>query len=236
MARYPGSKNPTRRALGVYGELTLEQARDKARRWLETLRKGIDPAIAEEERRQEAMRQQANTFAAVAEDYLRLQVIGSDPDKPRQRKGREVVRDFRRVFIALWGERPVTSISRREVLMLIEGIRDHGTVATLAAYGKGGKAEKAPAPVQARNLLGYLKAFFRWAIRRDIYGLESSPCEYLKASDIAERKSADRVLNDAELRAFWQCERRDVISVWSAISVAAVERASPERSCGRSVE
>ena len=100
MARYPGSKNPTRRALGVYGELTLEQARDKARRWLETLRKGIDPAIAEEERRQEAMRQQANTFAAVAEDYLRLQVIGSDPDKPRQRKGRDVVRDFRRVFIA----------------------------------------------------------------------------------------------------------------------------------------
>ena len=26
--------------------------------------------------------------------------------------------------------------------MLIEGIRDHGTAATLAAYGKGGKADK----------------------------------------------------------------------------------------------
>jgi integrase len=204
MARFPGSKNPTRRALGTYGALTLEQAREKARCWLELIRKGIDPAVAEDERRQAALRQQANTFASVAEDYLRLQVVGSDPDKPRQRKGWEVARDFRRVFVALWGERPVTSISRREVLTLIEGIRDHGTVATLAAYGKGGKAEKAPAPVQARNLLGYLKTFFRWAIRRDIYGLESSPCEYLKASDIAERKSADRILTDAELRAFWQ--------------------------------
>jgi Arm DNA-binding domain len=44
MARYPGSRNPTRRALGVYGELTLEQAREKVRKWLELLRKGIDPA------------------------------------------------------------------------------------------------------------------------------------------------------------------------------------------------
>ena len=70
----PVSKNPTRRALGAYGALTLEQAREKARRWLELIRKGIDPAVAEEERRQAALRQQANTFASVAEDYLRLQV------------------------------------------------------------------------------------------------------------------------------------------------------------------
>ena len=33
IARYPGSKNPTRRALGQYGALTLEQARHKARSW-----------------------------------------------------------------------------------------------------------------------------------------------------------------------------------------------------------
>ena len=204
MARYPGSRNPTRRALGVYGELTLEQAREKARSWLYMLRKGIDPAAAEEERRQVAQRLKANTFAAVAEDYLRLQVVGPDPEKPRQREAARVERDFRRVFIALWGERPITTISRRDVLGLIEGIRDNGTAATLAAYGKGGKADKAPAPVQARNLLGYLKTFFRWAIRRDAYGLEASPCEYLRASDLSERKASERTLNDAELRAFWQ--------------------------------
>ena len=55
MARYPGSRNPTRRALGVYGELTLEQARGKARGWLGLIRKGIDPAAAEEETRQAAL-------------------------------------------------------------------------------------------------------------------------------------------------------------------------------------
>ena len=204
MARYPGSRNPTRRALGVYGELTLEQAREKARNWLELVRKGIDPAIVEEEARQAELRLQANTFAAVAEDYLRLQVIGTDPEKPRQRKAAEVVRDFRRVFIALWGERPITSISRHDVLGLIEGVRDHGTAATLAAYGKGGKADKAPAPGQARNLLGHLKTFFGWAIERGAYGLESSPCQFIKSARIiGERQSDDRTLSDEELFAFW---------------------------------
>ena len=44
MTRYPGDKHPARRKLGVYGELSLEQAREKARSWLELIRKGIDPA------------------------------------------------------------------------------------------------------------------------------------------------------------------------------------------------
>jgi hypothetical protein len=49
IARFPGAKNPTRRAVGDYGELTLEAARTKARRWLELIQVGNDPA-AEEER------------------------------------------------------------------------------------------------------------------------------------------------------------------------------------------
>ena len=204
VARYPGSRNPTRRALGVYGRLTLEQARKKARDWLELIRGGIDPAVAEEADRQAARRLNAATFAAVAEDYLRFQVIGPDPASPRQRKAPEVARDFRRVFVALWGDWPVTSISRHDVLALIESIRDHGTVATLAAYGKGGITDKAPAPGQARNLLGYLKTFFTWAIERGTYGLERSPCEHVKAARIiGERRSDDRTLNDSELFAFW---------------------------------
>ena len=86
------------------------------------------------------------------------------------------------------------------MLGLIESIRDNGTAATLAAYGKGkkGKAEKAPAPGQARNLLGLLKTFFGWAIERGTYGLNSSPCEYLKAARIiGERQADDRTLTDA---------------------------------------
>ena len=95
------------------------------------------------------------------------------------------------------------------MLALIEGIRDNGTAATMAAYGKRGKADRNQAPVQARNLLAHLKAFFNWAIERDTYGLESSPCEHLKATRIiGERRSEDRTLNDTELFAFWRATKR----------------------------
>src|SRR5215472_9657372 len=47
IARYPGSRNPTRREVGKYGELTLEAARTRARGWLDLLRKGVDPRIEE---------------------------------------------------------------------------------------------------------------------------------------------------------------------------------------------
>ena len=79
----------------------------------------------------------------------------------------------------------------------------------MAAYGKRGKADRNQAPVQARNLLAHLKAFFNWAIERDTYGLESSPCEHLKATRIiGERRSEDRTLNDTELFAFWRATKR----------------------------
>jgi hypothetical protein len=70
----------------------------------------------------------------VAEDYLRLHVIGPDPERPRQRKAAEVAREFRRLFVAVWDERPITSISRHDVLALIESIRDRGMAATLAIW------------------------------------------------------------------------------------------------------
>src|SRR5262249_60749577 len=44
VTRYPGSANPARRTLGSYGELTLEQARNKARYCVHPGGRGIDPA------------------------------------------------------------------------------------------------------------------------------------------------------------------------------------------------
>jgi hypothetical protein len=63
--RFPGSKAPTRRALGRYGKLTLEQARDKAAQWRALISRGIDPTVEEERARLAEQRKRANTFAAV---------------------------------------------------------------------------------------------------------------------------------------------------------------------------
>jgi integrase len=215
VGRFPGKTNPTRRRLGTYGSLTLEKAREKARRWFELIAKGIDPASDEERLKLQEQRRRANTFAAAAEDYIRLVVIGPDPDNPRQRRGRQVERDIRRVFIPLWGGQPITEITRHDVLAVIEAVRDGGTDKMLRGHGikiprRNGDATKGrPTPVQARILLAYAKTLFSWAVERGAYGLEASPCDHLRSAKIiGQKKSSDRILSDDELRACWRAISR----------------------------
>src|SRR5262249_56809328 len=44
VARFPGSSNPTRRALGEYGALGLADTRDEARKWLGLIAPRAAPA------------------------------------------------------------------------------------------------------------------------------------------------------------------------------------------------
>jgi hypothetical protein len=70
LSRFPGSRNPTRRAIAEVGALGLAEARTKARHWLALIAKGIDPHIEVERERLAEQRKQADTFAAVAETLL----------------------------------------------------------------------------------------------------------------------------------------------------------------------
>src|SRR4029077_20706890 len=85
LKRFPGSKHPTRRLIGQCGAITLEQARATARRWLELLQAGIDPATEVERARQVEARKQRHTFAYLVERYTAIEVIGRDPERPRLR-------------------------------------------------------------------------------------------------------------------------------------------------------
>ena len=179
VARYPGSKNPTRRALAEYGALSLDKARQKARDWLELIRKGTDPSRAEEENRQASLRLQANTFAAVAEDFIRDKL-------PTERKGREVERDIRREFLARWDRLAITQVTEGHVREVVKAAKDRGS------------------PYQAHNLLTTARRLFSWAIDQRAYGLENSPCDRLKPKAIiGKKKSRTRILNNDELRALW---------------------------------
>jgi integrase len=183
-ARFPGSPNPTRRALGVYGELTLEQARTKGRHWHELIRRGTDPAIHEERQRAAELRQRANSFAAVAEDFIKDKL-------PGERKGREAERDIRREFMPVWGKRPIAEIAPHDVRAIVKAAKDRG------------------APYQAHNLLVLARRLFSWAIDQHVYGLETSPCERLKPKAIIGKKVfRTRILDDGELRAFWRATQR----------------------------
>lgn len=184
LARYQHGGAPTRRALGSYPALGLANARDKARKWRELIGRGIDPAQEEERERAAELRKQRVTFAAIAEDFIAEKL-------PGERKGREVERDIRRVFIPIWGKRPAVDITPLDVRTVIKAVKAEGKT------------------YQAHNLLGYVRRLYNWAINQHIYGIEISPCDRLEPdSIIGGRPPRTRILNDAELRAAWQASDR----------------------------
>jgi integrase len=180
VARYPANpKNPTRRSLGSYGALTLEAAREKARTWLALIERGVDPANEEERQRQAELRKQKNSFAVVAEEFIKRHVS-------KTRKAAVVERELRREFIDRWGDRPITEITQHDVVEVIDEVVDRG------------------APYQAHNLLGHVRTLFNWAIGRGVYGIDRSPCDRLKPKTVIGKKLArQRVLSDDEIRALW---------------------------------
>lgn len=179
LARYPGQRSSARRKIGVYGAITLERARAKARDWQELIQKGIDPALQEEHNRQAEIIKQGMTFGAVADDFIREKL-------PTERKRHDVERELRRELFPDWEHLPISEIDDLRVITLVKR--------------KGRKA-----PVGARNLLALIKRFFNWAIAQRIYGLKISPCSNLRAKDIVgEINSRDRILNDDELFALWR--------------------------------
>jgi integrase len=183
VARYPGSRNPTRRAMGVYGALTLDGARQKARDWLDLIQRGRDPKDEEERQRASEQRRRSNNFAAVAEDFIAEKL-------PNERKGKEVERDIRRDLIPAWGKRPLVEVTDLDILRVING-------------------KKKTAPAQARNLLGIAKRLFSWAVEQRCYGLTSSPAEILKPTKIiGEKATGYRILSGDELFALWRSAGR----------------------------
>jgi integrase len=185
LGRFPGKPHPTRRVLGGYGELTLEEARDKAREWRRLISRGIDPQVQEDRDRQSALRQQCITFEVVAQDFFREKL-------PTERKGGEVEQDIRRELIPVWGNRPLADITALDVRNVVRAIKDRrGT------------------QYQAHNLLVTIRRLFGWAIEQHVYGLESSPCDRLKPKAIVGRRlPRTRILDNDELRAFWRATGR----------------------------
>jgi integrase len=176
-ARFPKSPHPTRRALGRYGQLSLEAARDKAAQWRSMIDKGIDPAVAEEEERRARLRQLDSTFASVAEKFI--EYIKAN----KERKAKDVERELQG-FIGAWGHRPIASIKPADVALMIE-----------ATVKRGKRA-------QAHNEFGHIRRLFRWAI--PLY-VEHSPCAQLSPKRlIGERIRRDRILSDAEIAALWK--------------------------------
>ena len=84
--------------------------------------------------------------------------------------------------LPVWGDRPITRITRRDCIELIDGVVDLGRL------------------TMAHRLHGHLHRLFRWAVGRDI--LEVNPMTDLpRQGKLTQR---DRKLDDAELAMVWR--------------------------------
>jgi integrase len=160
-----------RATLGRYPVMTLAAARLKAGEIADAMRAGIDPAAAKRAARV-AIR---DSFAAVADEWLKR-------DQAHNRSHDKVKRLIERNVMRAWGVRPITSITRRDVIELIDGIVDRGAVAL------------------ARRLHSHLHRLFRWSVGRGIIAV--NPMADLPRPGVPVQR--DRVLSDGELSAVWK--------------------------------
>lgn len=110
VGRFPGSANPTARAIGKVGALSLEDARAKAREWLALVAKGVDPAQAQRDA-------QRDTLAAICDEYL--------DRRGRELRSVDLIRSMlTRLVLPTLGSRPIADIRRSDIVRLLDRIED----------------------------------------------------------------------------------------------------------------
>ncbi len=174
----PATRRKVREPLGVWGSVTIDQAREAVRARLGAVAKGIDPSAERVRRRQEAERSRAETaltFGTLIDEWAGLHLIHRRP-----RYAREAQRALRHAFDHMLNK-PAARISRTE------------TVNTLDGLAKAGKA------AMAGRTMAYGRACFRWAEKRG--KVPANPFMSLPIpAGAAER---ERVLSDDELGRVW---------------------------------
>jgi integrase len=165
-----------RLTLGSYPAIKPAQARHEAMAALERVRQGIDPS-AEKQARRFAPSPESEAFGVLVCDYLDHHV--------RPNLAPTTYKETKRILesdgLATWHDRPISSITRRDVIGIIDAITTRG------------------AKVQANRTLERLRALFRWAIEKD--RLHTSPIDGMRRP--TKEWARDRTLSDDELRWFW---------------------------------
>ena len=169
--RTGGRGTPTKRAtLGKYGDITPDQARVHARRYAGVVAEGRDPRLEEKQRQSVAAQESANTFARLVADFIDTYA------KKHQRTWQETKRLLHYDPMAVWAKRPAASLTRREVVALVQTVADR-------------------APITANRLRAALRKLFNWAVATG--RVDASPVSGIPRP--ARERPRDRVLSKEEL-------------------------------------
>ena len=166
-------------AMGVYPAVSLKDARAQAAAARELLQAGEDPAQQRKAEKAKTAHESANTFQAVAADWMKHQASRWEADTAaRIRASLEAD-----IFPTL-GARPMASIKPGEIMAAVKKIEARG------------------AGDQAGRVLQRVKAIYRWAVTHERIEsnpmLDLVPTEILKPREVQHRAA----LAAAELPAF----------------------------------
>lgn len=187
MYRFEG--RPRRMTLGVYPRLGLADAHVLHANARKTKEGGVDPgAVLVEQKRAE---RHAETVKDLINEYLERYA------RPNKRSATADERALKKEVEPLWGNRKAKSITRRDVIKLLDDIVTRGS------------------PVMANRLLEMIRRMFAFAVERDT--LETSPCQMVKAP--AKETSRDRVLTSVEIQTFSQGLHKANMSSLTALSL-----------------
>jgi len=164
--RYRYDGRPRKLTIGRFPQLSIQEARIRAREALERLSYGDDPG-----------RQKDNPerFEAAFSIFMQRHVS--------QTKGTyETNRIYKHDLLPKFKGTYLSQVARRDVISLLDDIVDRGS------------------PIMANRVLAVLRKFFSWAVARDL--TKNNPCEGVTPP--SKQTSRDRILNDVEIRVFWQ--------------------------------
>jgi integrase len=174
--RYRHAGKPTKLTLGPWPALTLAAARKGAADALHDLAMGVDPSGSKKVAKQQAAENEANTVAAICNEFLQR-------ERKRLRTISQYERTLQRLVYPAIGGRPVDSLKRSEIVRLLDGVED----------SSGSR--------MADVTLATLRRVFNWhAARSDEF--RSPIVRGMNRQNPVEHRRS-RILDDDELRKLW---------------------------------
>ena len=173
VCRVKGDPKKRRTTIGVAGEISLADARERAQEIKKCARQGID--LVEEERRE--TRHESDMFEAVCELFIERYA------KNKQKKSWKETRGiFHKWVLPEWRGRAIGSIDRRDVVELLDWIEDQS------------------GPYRASQVFTHVRKLFNWA-RDERAIIETTPLNSKMSR--GKPPARERVLSDDELKIIW---------------------------------
>jgi len=169
--RFEGQQR--RVTIGPFPKVGVAKARELAEETRKLVEKGIDPRIASANAEAAEATRKADTVASAVDRFAALYAS--------QRRWADLERILRSEAIPAWGERPVSDITRKDAMALLDSIQKR-------------------APVRANRVLSVLRVFFKWCRSRDL--IEASPVVEIEPP--TEEYRRERELTEQEIVAFWR--------------------------------